>query len=93
MHIDDFGIATSNKTLMMEVFSKVREIYQCKVGDLDFYLGMKITRDRVKRTITASQPRNHWYQGAADADGGQARRTGVGVQSSTLRCRHAADPV
>ena len=25
-------------------------------GDLDFYLGMKVVRDRVKRTINISQP-------------------------------------
>ena len=56
VHVDDFGIAASNKSLMKEVVAQIRTIYQCVEGDLDFYLGMKVLRDRVKRTITISQP-------------------------------------
>ena len=56
VHVDDFGIAASNKTLMAEIVKAIRDIYWCTEGDLDFYLGMKVTRDRVKRTITVSQP-------------------------------------
>ena len=51
VHVDDFGIAASNKTLMAETKSQM-----CLEGDLDFNLGMKVVRDRVKRTITISQP-------------------------------------
>ena len=56
VHVDDFGIAASNKSLMKEVVNQIRAIYQCVEGDLDFYLGMQVVRDRVKRTITVSQP-------------------------------------
>ena len=31
-------------------------IYQCVEGDLDFYLGLQVVRDRVRRTITISHP-------------------------------------
>ena len=41
---------------MKEVVAQIRAIYQCAEGDLDFYLGMKVVRDRAKRTITISQP-------------------------------------
>ena len=41
---------------MKEAIAQIKSIYQCAEGDLDFYLGMKVVRDRVKRTITISQP-------------------------------------
>ena len=56
VHVDDFGIAASNTALMKEVVDHIKVIYQCVEGDLDFYLGMQVVRDRVKRTITISQP-------------------------------------
>ena len=56
VHVDDFGIAASNKTLMKEAIAQIKSIYQCVEGDLDFYLGMKVVRDRVRRTIKISQP-------------------------------------
>ena len=56
VHVDDFGIAASNKSLMKEAIAQIKSIYQCVEGDLDFYLGMKVVRDRVRRTITISQP-------------------------------------
>ena len=31
-------------------------IYQCVEGDLDFYLGMQVVGDCVRRTITISHP-------------------------------------
>ena len=56
VHVDDFGIAASNMSLMKAVVAQIRAFYQCVEGDLDFYLGVKVVRDRVKRTITISQP-------------------------------------
>ena len=56
VHVDDFGIAASNKSLMKQVLAQIKAIYQCVEGDLDFYLGMKIVSDKVERTITISQP-------------------------------------
>ena len=41
---------------MKESIAQIKSIYQCVEGDLDFYLGMKVVRDRVRRTITISQP-------------------------------------
>ena len=41
---------------MKEVVDHIKVIYQCVEGDLDFYLGLQVVRDRVKRTITFSQP-------------------------------------
>ena len=41
---------------MKEVVNQIRAIYQCVEGDLDFYLDMKVVRDRVKRTISVPQP-------------------------------------
>ena len=34
----------------------IQEVYNCVEGDQGFYLGMKLVRDRVRRTITISQP-------------------------------------
>ena len=34
----------------------IRSAYNCTESDLGFYLGMKLVRDRVRRTITISQP-------------------------------------
>ena len=34
----------------------IRTVYNCVEGDLGAYLGMQLVRDRVKRTITISQP-------------------------------------
>ena len=55
VHVDDFGIAARNKSPIEEVVAQIKVIYQCVDGDLDFYLGMQVARDRVKRTITISQ--------------------------------------
>ena len=46
VHVDDFGIAASNKASMKEVVAHIKRIYQCVEDDLDFYLGMKVVRDR-----------------------------------------------
>ena len=56
LYMDDFGIAATNKTLTNEVIACIKIIYQRVKGDLDFYLGMKVVSNRVKRTITTSHP-------------------------------------
>lgn len=56
VHVDDFGIAASNKVMMAEVKAQIKQHYACVEGDLGYYLGMKVARDRVKRSITISQP-------------------------------------
>ena len=56
VHVDDFGIAASTVALKEEVMATIQEVYRCVESDLGFYLGMKLVRDRVARTITVSQP-------------------------------------
>ena len=56
VHVDDFGIAASTPELKEETMAAIRTVYNCVEGDLGAYLGMQLVRDRVKRTITISQP-------------------------------------
>ena len=56
VHVDDFGIAASTPELKAETMAAIRTVYNCVEGDLGYYLGMQLVRDRVKRTITISQP-------------------------------------
>ena len=56
VHVDDFGVAASTVALKVEIMAAIQEIYRCVESDLGFYLGMKLVRDRVARTITVSQP-------------------------------------
>ena len=56
VHVDDFGIAASDTSLKQDTINAIRRVYSCVEGDLGFYLGMQLVRDRVKRTITVSQP-------------------------------------
>ena len=56
VHVDDFGIAASTTALKEETMAVIQEVYRCVEGDLGSYLGMKLVRDRVRRTITISQP-------------------------------------
>ena len=51
-HVDDLGTAANNKALTKEVVAQIKVICQRVEGKLDFYLGMKVVRDRDKRTIT-----------------------------------------
>ena len=54
VHVDDFGIAASNTVLKLEAMAAIQKVYNCVKGDLGFYLGMKLVRDRLRRTITIS---------------------------------------
>ena len=56
VHVDDFGIAASTVAQKTETMAAIRSAYNCTESDLGFYLGMKLVRDRVRRTITISQP-------------------------------------
>ena len=56
VHVDDFGIAATSTELKEETMKAIQEVYRCVESDLGFYLGMKLVRDRVARTITVSQP-------------------------------------
>ena len=56
VHVDDFGIAASNIALKEEAIAAIKSVYSCVEGDLGSYLGMQLIRDRIKRTITISQP-------------------------------------
>ena len=56
VHVDDFGIAASTPELKAETMAAIRTVYNCVEGYLGYYLGMQLVRDRVKRTITISQP-------------------------------------
>ena len=56
VHVDDFGVAATTVTLKEEIMAAIQEVYRCVESDLGFYLGMKLVRDRVARTITISQP-------------------------------------
>ena len=58
---------------MKEVLAQIKIIHQCVEGDLNFCLGMKVVRDRVKRTITISQ---HCYLGDLQAEYGIASING-----------------
>ena len=46
VHVNDFGIAAGNKSFMKEAAARIKDIYQCVEGDLDFYLGVQVVRDR-----------------------------------------------
>ena len=54
VHVDDFGVAASTPALKEETVSTIRRVYNCVEGDLGFYLGMQLVRDRLRRTITVS---------------------------------------
>ena len=56
VHVDDFGIAASTTALKNETMAAIQEVYKCVEGDLGFYLGMQLVRDKVWRMITISQP-------------------------------------
>ena len=54
VHVDDFGIAVSNRAQKEETIVATRFVCNCVEDDLGAYLGMKSTRDQVERTITIS---------------------------------------
>jgi hypothetical protein len=56
MYVDDGLVAASDNAIYEEFLVEFRKVFQISdQGDLHFYLGVKITRDRVKGTTTLSQ--------------------------------------
>lgn len=57
VHVDDFGIISPTTAIGTEIMEQMRKIYNLTTEDeVDFHLGMVLTRDRVNKTITISQP-------------------------------------
>ena len=52
MHVDDFGIAATSMALKKEIMEAIQDVCRCVASDL----GMQLVRDRVRRTITVTQP-------------------------------------
>jgi hypothetical protein len=60
IHVDDILQVTSSPALKEELQVCLRRQYSdtsTESGDLQFYLGMQITRDRVSRSITLTNPK------------------------------------
>ena len=56
IHVDDMAVAVSNKQTMTSIFNDLRKIIDMvDMGDIHWFLGMAITRDRQARTISLSQ--------------------------------------
>ena len=56
IHVDDMAVATSNKHTMTSIYNDLRKIIDIvDMGDIHWFLGMAITRDRQARTISLSQ--------------------------------------
>ena len=57
VHVDDFGIISPTTAIGTEIMEQMRKIYNLTTEDeVDFHLGMVLTRDRPNKTITISQP-------------------------------------
>ena len=56
IHVDDMAVATSNKLTMTSIFDDLRKIIDIvDMGEIHWFLGMAVTRDRQARTISLSQ--------------------------------------
>jgi hypothetical protein len=57
VHVDDFGIISPTTAIGTEIMAQMKKIYNLTTEDeVDFHLGMVLTRDRPNKTITISQP-------------------------------------
>ena len=57
VHVDDLGIADSNKQLINEIKKELQKVYKLQFDtDFNYYLGMLIWRDRPNKIIKVSQP-------------------------------------
>ena len=57
VHVDDFGIISPTTAIGTAIMEQMRQIYNLTTEDeVDFHLGMVLTRDRNNKTITISQP-------------------------------------
>jgi hypothetical protein len=56
LYVDDMGIASNSETLRRKIVKALQAEYDIKdQGELQWILGMRVTRDRVKRTIALDQ--------------------------------------
>ena len=56
VHVDDMAVATSNKEMMTNTYHALKQILNVvDMGEIHWFLGMAITRDRKERTISLSQ--------------------------------------
>ncbi|CAI7754849.1 unnamed protein product, partial [Closterium sp. NIES-53] len=56
VYVDDFDFATAETEALALVKSELQKRHTCTdLGELHSYLGLQITRDRVRRTITLTQ--------------------------------------
>jgi hypothetical protein len=57
VHVDDLGIAASNKNIINEIKTDLLKVYKLNFDtEFNYYLGMLIWRDRPNRIIKVSQP-------------------------------------
>ena len=57
VHVDDFGIISPTAAIGTDIMAQMKKIYNLTTEDeVDFHLGMVLTRDRPNKTITISQP-------------------------------------
>jgi hypothetical protein len=57
VHVDDFGIISPTTAIGTEIMSEMSKIYNLTTeNEVDFHLGMVLTRDRTNKSITISQP-------------------------------------
>jgi hypothetical protein len=55
-HVDDFKVMSPSLTAVENAKKQLMACFQMKdIGPISFYLGIRITRDRAKRTITLDQ--------------------------------------
>ncbi|CAI5966633.1 unnamed protein product [Closterium sp. NIES-65] len=56
VYVDDLVFATADRAALAQVKSELQKRHKCTdLGELQRYLGLKITRDRAARTITLTQ--------------------------------------
>ncbi len=57
VHVDDFGIISPTTAIGSEIMEQMKKNYNLTTeSEVDFHLGMILTRDRPNKTITISQP-------------------------------------
>ena len=57
VHVDDFEIISPTTAIGTEIMTEMSKIYNLTTeNEVDFHLGMVLTRDRSNKSITISQP-------------------------------------
>ncbi|CAI5481799.1 unnamed protein product [Closterium sp. Yama58-4] len=84
VYVDDLVFATADTAALAHVKSKLQKRHTCTdLGELTSYLGLRITRDRARRTITLTQ--SHMVQQILQ----RFRFTYSSPQSTPLSTRHS----